>query len=118
MWTVENRPRYDRSKLRYPSDLTDDEWALARPEIPRARTRHTLHEMPPAEQSAHRKPHAAKHGDTCRDGERGGEEDEKRREDQRENDPDDDRILRLESDGADLHQAPPVVTFKTTPPAS
>ena len=37
MWTVENRARYDRSKLRYPSDLTDEEWALARPEIPRAR---------------------------------------------------------------------------------
>jgi len=37
MWTVESRPRYDRSKLRYPSDLTDDEWALARPEIPRAK---------------------------------------------------------------------------------
>ncbi len=27
MWTNENRGRYDRSKLRYPSDLTDDEWA-------------------------------------------------------------------------------------------
>ena len=26
MWTVENRARYDRSRLRYPSDLTDDEW--------------------------------------------------------------------------------------------
>ena len=37
MWTVENRARYDRSKLRYPSDLTDAEWALARPEIPRAK---------------------------------------------------------------------------------
>ena len=37
MWTVENRARYDRSKLRYPSDLTDEEWALAQPEIPRAR---------------------------------------------------------------------------------
>jgi transposase len=36
MWTVENRARYDRSKLRYPSDLTDEEWALALPEIPRA----------------------------------------------------------------------------------
>ena len=23
MWTTENRARYDRSKLRYPSDLTD-----------------------------------------------------------------------------------------------
>jgi transposase len=37
MWTVENRARYDRSKLRYPSDLTDAEWELARPEIPRAK---------------------------------------------------------------------------------
>ncbi|MGH7070925.1 MAG: IS5/IS1182 family transposase, partial [Acetobacteraceae bacterium] len=26
MWTTENRPRYDRGKLRYPSDLTDAEW--------------------------------------------------------------------------------------------
>src|ERR1700758_3013860 len=37
MWTVENRARYDRSKLRYPSDLTDEEWALVKPEIPRAK---------------------------------------------------------------------------------
>ena len=37
MWTVENRVRYDRSKLRYPSDLTDKEWALASTEIPRAK---------------------------------------------------------------------------------
>ena len=30
MWTIENRARYDRSKLRYSSDLTDDaEWRLA-----------------------------------------------------------------------------------------
>src|SRR3712207_5479280 len=28
MWTPENRPKYDRSKLRYPSDLTDEEWAI------------------------------------------------------------------------------------------
>ena len=28
MWTKENRARYDRSRLRYPSDLTDEEWAL------------------------------------------------------------------------------------------
>ena len=33
MWTAENRGRYDRSKLRYPSDLTDEEWALVAPEI-------------------------------------------------------------------------------------
>jgi hypothetical protein len=26
MWTTKNRRRYDRSRLRYPSDLTDDEW--------------------------------------------------------------------------------------------
>lgn len=37
MWTVENRARYDRSRLRYASDLTDEEWALVRPQIPRAK---------------------------------------------------------------------------------
>jgi hypothetical protein len=26
MWTQDNRGRYDRSRLRYPSDLTDEEW--------------------------------------------------------------------------------------------
>jgi hypothetical protein len=25
MWTSKNRARYDRSKLRYPSDVTDEE---------------------------------------------------------------------------------------------
>jgi hypothetical protein len=34
MWTSKNRARYDRSKLRYPSDLTDDEWRLVEPLIP------------------------------------------------------------------------------------
>ena len=34
MWTAENRPRYNRDKLRYPSDLTDEEWALVGPLIP------------------------------------------------------------------------------------
>src|SRR6202023_369710 len=33
MWTSQNRARYDRSKLRYPSDLTDDEWGLVAPLI-------------------------------------------------------------------------------------
>ena len=28
MWTTENRSRYDRDRLRYPSDLTDEEWSL------------------------------------------------------------------------------------------
>jgi len=37
MWTDENRGRYDRSKLRYPSDLTDQEWSLLEPEIPPAK---------------------------------------------------------------------------------
>ena len=34
MWTNDNRKRYDRSALRYPSDLTDEEWALTAPLIP------------------------------------------------------------------------------------
>ncbi len=37
MWTNENRARYDRSKLRYPSDLTDEEWAIIAPLIPPAK---------------------------------------------------------------------------------
>jgi transposase len=37
MWTTENRARYDRSRLRYPSDLTDEEWALIAPLIPPAK---------------------------------------------------------------------------------
>ena len=37
MWTRENRRRYDRSDLRYESDLTDDEWAEIAPLIPPAK---------------------------------------------------------------------------------
>ena len=37
MWTVENRARYDRSGLRSPSDLTEEEWALVRTAIPPAK---------------------------------------------------------------------------------
>jgi transposase len=37
MWTAKNRKNYDRSKQRYPSDLTDAEWALVEPHIPPAR---------------------------------------------------------------------------------
>lgn len=37
MWMPANRRKYDRSKQRYPSDLTDAEWALAEPHIPPAR---------------------------------------------------------------------------------
>jgi transposase len=37
MWTPQNRKRYDRSWLRYPSDLTDEEWAHVAPLIPPAK---------------------------------------------------------------------------------
>jgi transposase len=37
MWTTENRARYDRSGLRYASDLTDAEWGLIAPLIPPAK---------------------------------------------------------------------------------
>ena len=37
MWTTENRHRYDRDKLRYPSDLTDAEWQQIKPLIPPAK---------------------------------------------------------------------------------
>ena len=34
MWTCENRPKYNRDKLHYPSDLTDEEWShVARPNM-------------------------------------------------------------------------------------
>jgi transposase len=37
MWTVENRKQYERKGLRYPSDLTDEEWALIASLIPPAK---------------------------------------------------------------------------------
>lgn len=37
MWTSENRGRYNRDHLRYPSDLKDEEWRLIEPLIPPAR---------------------------------------------------------------------------------
>ena len=37
MWSNETRARYDRSRLRDPSDLTDAEWAYVEPVIPPAR---------------------------------------------------------------------------------
>ena len=37
MWTTENRRRYDRDRLRYPSDLTDLEWEEIEPLIPPAK---------------------------------------------------------------------------------
>ncbi len=37
MWSNENRGGCDRGKMRYPSDVTDEEWALVEPHIPPAR---------------------------------------------------------------------------------
>jgi transposase len=37
LWTAAHRRQYDRTSLRYPSDLTDAEWALAEPLIPPAK---------------------------------------------------------------------------------
>src|SRR5450759_5203303 len=37
MWTLENRPLYNRDQLRYPSDLTDAEWQHIEPLIPPAK---------------------------------------------------------------------------------
>lgn len=37
MWTKDNRRVYERVGLRYPSDLTDEEWALVEPVIPPAK---------------------------------------------------------------------------------
>ena len=37
MWTRENRGLYERKGVRYPSDLTDREWALIAPLIPPAK---------------------------------------------------------------------------------
>ena len=37
MWKPENRGRYDRRALRYPSDITDPEWPLIGPLTPPAK---------------------------------------------------------------------------------
>ena len=37
MWTAETRGQYERRGLRYPSDVTDAEWALIAPLIPPAK---------------------------------------------------------------------------------
>ena len=51
MWTADNRPRYNRDKLRYPSDLTDAEWAHIEPLIPPgARRRQTARRYPRGDQ--------------------------------------------------------------------
>ena len=37
MWMKENRSTYNRDQLRYPSDLTDEEWGHVEPLIPPAK---------------------------------------------------------------------------------
>jgi transposase len=37
MWTDENRQNYNRDRLRYPSDLTDEEWSQVAKLIPAAK---------------------------------------------------------------------------------
>ena len=43
MWTDETRGHYDRSSLRYPSDLTDPEWSLVEGLIARQAQRPLTH---------------------------------------------------------------------------
>jgi transposase len=50
VWTEDNRGRYDRRDQRYPSDLTNEEWAILEPLLPVARgigrpRRHSLREI-------------------------------------------------------------------------
>ena len=35
MWTTENRARYNRDQLRYPSEVTEQEWGQLAALIPR-----------------------------------------------------------------------------------
>ena len=63
MWTADNRPRYNRDKLRYPSDLTDAEMGAYRAADPagQARRRQTARRYPRGDQrrdvhSQHRLP--------------------------------------------------------------
>lgn len=37
MWTTANRTRYQRDHLRYPSDVTEEEWQLVAPLLPPAK---------------------------------------------------------------------------------
>src|SRR5438874_10098856 len=37
MWTTKNRAKYNRDRLRYPSDLTDEDWSHIEPLVPPAK---------------------------------------------------------------------------------
>ena len=47
VWTSSNRGRYDRRGQRYPSDLTNEEWAVLRPllPVPQGRGRPRVHQL-------------------------------------------------------------------------
>jgi hypothetical protein len=47
MRTSKNRARYDRGKLRYPSDLTNDEWGLVEPLIAPGRPSNWVRQFQP-----------------------------------------------------------------------
>jgi len=42
MWTRETRAEYDRDALRYPSDLTNAEWRILAPLLPRIPTKSAI----------------------------------------------------------------------------
>jgi hypothetical protein len=46
MWTSENPPKYNRHKLRYPSDLTDDEVVAHRADYSAGQTQRHLMSIP------------------------------------------------------------------------
>ena len=46
MWTTENRQPYNRDKLRYPSDMTDEEWSRVSPLIPPAKRGLSAEQIP------------------------------------------------------------------------
>jgi hypothetical protein len=55
MWTAENRGTYDHKTKRYPSDLTDEEWALVEPHLPpptKGRRHQALDRREPAQREA------------------------------------------------------------------
>ena len=53
MWTIEHRRAADRRGLRYPSDLTEAEWALVVPFVPPARRGGRKREDLPPKSTAH-----------------------------------------------------------------
>ncbi len=55
MWTNDNRATYERKSCRYPSDLTDEEWAIMMPLMPPPR-KARRHPVPGTPRSVERDP--------------------------------------------------------------